>query len=185
MASAGPLARTMSDIELGWRVINRQAWSYFSHLPAKPRVKHALSDYRIAWFDHAGRFECGNETRRALASLIQGLESAGVKCEIRPFDASWLDQAYSVWGQLFGTILGQEAPWLVRQVLKVQFARMGKGAAIDFAAPVKSGLSLNFKGFSRALKQRKELVSELQRRFDDYDFVIGPVATGPAFAHNP
>ena len=45
--------------------------------------------------------------------------------------------------------------------------------------------SLDFKGFSRALEQRKELVKEPQRRFDDYDFIISPVATGPAFAHNP
>ena len=185
MASVGPLARTMSDIELGWRQINRQAWSYFSHLPSKPRVKNALSDYRIAWFDNAGRVECGNETSTTLGALIQRLESAGVKCENRPFDPSWLDQAYAVWGQLYGTMLGQDAPWLVRQVLKFRFARMGTGASIDIAAPVKTGLSLDFKGFSRALEQRKELVKELQRRFDDYDFIISPVATGPAFVHNP
>jgi len=185
MASAGPLARTMSDIELGWRLINRPDWSYFSHLPAKPRVKNALSDYRIAWFDDVDRFECGHETRRVLGSLIQKLESAGVKCEKRPFERSWLDRAHAVWGQLFGSILGQDAPWVVRQVVKFQFARMGKGASIDIAGPVKSGLSLDFKRFSRALKQRVELVQELQRRFDDYDFVISPVAAGPAFAHNP
>jgi Asp-tRNA(Asn)/Glu-tRNA(Gln) amidotransferase A subunit family amidase len=148
-------------------------------------MKNALSDYQIAWFDNAGRVECGNETRTTLGALIQRLDSAGVKCENRPFDPSWLDQAYAVWGQLYGTILGQDAPWLVRQVLKFRFARMGTGASIDIAAPVKTGLSLDFKGFSRALEQRKELVKELQRRFDDYDFIISPVATGPASVHNP
>lgn len=185
MVSVGPLARTMSDIELGWRRISQQAWSYGSHLPAKPRVKNALSDYRIAWFDDAGRVECGNETRTTLGALIQSLASAGVHCENRPFDPSWLDQAYSVWGQLYGAMSGQDAPWLVRQLLKFQFARLATGASIDIAAAVKTGLSLDFKGFSRALEQRKELVQELQRRFEDYDFVISPVATGPAFAHNP
>jgi hypothetical protein len=29
-----------------------------------------------------------------------------------------------------------------------------------------------------------ELVQDLQRRFDEYDFIIGPVAAGPAFRHN-
>lgn len=185
MASAGPLARTMSDIELGWKLINRPAWSYFSHLPGKPRVKNALSEYRVAWFDDTGRFECGSETRAVIASLIRRLESAGVTCEKRPFERSWLDQAYAVWGQLFGAILGQDAPWLVRQVLKFQFARMGASASIDIAGPVKSGLSLDFKELSRTLKRRVELVRELQWRFDDYDFVISPVAAGPAFTHNP
>ena len=85
-----------------------------------------------------------------------------------------------MWGQLYGPMSGQDAPWLMRQVLKFQFARMGTGASIDIAAAVKAGLGLDFKGFSRALEQRKELVKELQRRFDDYDFIISPVATGPA-----
>src|SRR4030095_6652357 len=38
MASMGPLARTMADIELAWKVINQPVWKYFRHLPEKPRV---------------------------------------------------------------------------------------------------------------------------------------------------
>src|SRR4029450_11641140 len=43
---------------------------------------------------------------------------------------------------------------------------------------------LDFKEFSRTLKERLETTAELQRRFDDYDFIISPVAAGPAFPHN-
>ena len=63
MASMGPLARTMSDIELAWRIINQPEWKYFLHLPEKPRVKTALLDYRIAWFDDVGPVGCGDETK--------------------------------------------------------------------------------------------------------------------------
>ena len=108
-----------------------------------------------------------------------------MKTEKRPFDDKWLKEVHNLWGFLFGAILGQGAPWIVRQLMKRQFAAMGKGASIDIARPVKAGLSLDFKSFSRALKRRVELVQELQRRFDEYDFIVSPVAAGPAFRHNP
>ena len=132
-----------------------------------------------------GGVACGDETKKALASLVRRLDAAGVKTGKRPFDDKWLKEAHDLWGFLFGAILGQGAPWIVRQLMKRQFGAMGKGVAIDIGGPVKAGLSLDFKSFSRALKRRVELVQELQRRFDEYDLIISPVAAGPAFRHNP
>jgi amidase len=48
-----------------------------------------------------------------------------------------------------------------------------------------TGLGLGFRNFSRALRRRVELIQALSRRFDEYDFVISPVAAGPAMRHNP
>jgi amidase len=184
MASVGPLARTMVDIELAWRIINQPAWKYFVHLPEKPRVKTALGDYRIGWFDDVGTVACGDETKKVLGALLRALEAGGVKSEKRPFDDKWLNEAYAVWGGLFGSITGQDAPWIVRQLMKRQFSRMGRGSIINVLGPLKAGLDLRFKDFSRALARRVELVRDLQRRFDQYDFIISPVAAGPAFRHN-
>ena len=77
MASVGPLARTMIDIELAWTIMNQPTWKYFLHFPAKPRAKTALGDYKVAWFDDAGMVACGDETKRALASLVRRLDAAG------------------------------------------------------------------------------------------------------------
>jgi amidase len=184
MASLGPLARTMSDIELAWRIINQPVWKYFLHLPEKPRAKSAPADYRIAWFDDVGAVACGDETKKVLGALLRTLEAAGVKTEKRSFDDKWLEEAYAIWGLLFGSIVGQDAPWLVRQLIKRDFGSKLKGSAIDVLGPAKAGLGVRFKDFSRALKRRVELVQELQRRFDDYDFIVSPVAAGPAFYHN-
>jgi amidase len=185
MASMGPLARTMSDIELAWRVMNRQTWSPSTHLPSKPRSKAVANEYRVAWCDEMGPVGCDDDTKKAMASVVQSLERAGVRCERRPFDDRWLRDAYAVWGALFGVILGQTSPWLVRQVMKLQMSRMGRGSALGIGAAVRDGLSLDFKRFSTVLRRRTELIAELQRRFDDFDFIICPVAAGPAFAHNP
>jgi amidase len=184
MASDGPLARTMADIELAWKIINQPVWKYFLHLPAKPRVKAALGDYRIAWFDDVGRVGCGDETKQVLGAFLRTLEAAGVKSDKRAFDDNWLNEAYAIWGLLFGSIVGQDTPWIVRQIIKRQFSRKGKGSAINVLRALKAGLDLRFKDFSRALRRRVELVQDLQRRFDEYDFIISPVAAGPAFRHN-
>jgi Asp-tRNA(Asn)/Glu-tRNA(Gln) amidotransferase A subunit family amidase len=185
MACVGPLARTMADIELAWRIINRPVWKHCFHLPQKPRVKTALADYRIAWFEDVGAIACGDETKRVLGAFLHMLESGGVKSEKRPFDDLWLNEAYAVWGLLFGSMAAQDAPWIVRQVMKRRFSRTGKGSVINVQGPWKAGLDLRFKDFSRALKRRVDLVRDLQRRFDEYDFIISPVAAGPAFRHNP
>jgi amidase len=185
MASIGPLARTMADIELAWSIINQPTWKYFLHFPTKPAAKHGIGEYRVAWFDDVGVVACGEETRRVLSTFLRLLESAGVTVEKRPYDEHWLNEAYAVWGILFGAIVGQDAPWIVRKILGYQFSKMGKGTRVNLLRSLKIGLALDFKDFSVALKRRVELVQELQRRFDDYDFIVSPVAAGPAFPHNP
>jgi amidase len=184
MACLGPLARTMTDIELAWTIINQPVPSYCFHLPQKPRAKMTLGDYRVAWFDDVGKVACGDETKKVLGGFLRLLASGGVKHEKRPFDDKWLNETYAVWGLLMGFIVGQHTPWIVRQAMKRQFSRMGRGSVINVLRPWQAGLDLRFKEFSRALKRRIELVQDLQRRFDEYDFIISPVAVGPAFSHN-
>ena len=184
MASMGPLARTVSDIELAWRIINQPEWKYFFHLPEKPRVKTTLLNYRIAWFDDVGPVGCGDETKQVLGAFLRTLEAGGVRCDKKPFNNEWLNEACAVWGLLFGAIVGQDAPWIVRQLMKRQFTAIAKGSGIDLMGHVKAGLNLRFKEFSRALRRRVDLVRDLQRRFAEYDFIVSPVAAGPAFLHN-
>jgi amidase len=174
----------MDDIELAWSVINRRTWSRLGHLPSRPRSKTDAREYRIAWFDDIGRVTCDEDTRHAVASFVGRLEQAGVICEKRPFEQAWLDEAYAIWCVLFGAVLGQDASWIVRQVMKWQFMRISRGSVVD-ASPIRAGLALNFTAVSRALKRRVDLVADLERRFEDYDFIISPVAVGPAFRHNP
>jgi amidase len=185
MASMGPLARTMDDIELAWRVINVPAWSRSAHLPQKPRTTADPTAWRVGWFDDAGMVACGEETRAALASFVGRLQAAGIACERQPFEQRWLDEAYAVWALLFGTILGQDASWIVRRIMSWQLSRLVRGATLHVLPSLRAGLGLDFKRFSAALRRRDELIGQLQHRFDGVDFIISPTAAGPAFAHNP
>ena len=185
MASIGPLARNMLDIELAWRVINQPSGKVPYRAPQKPRTKTALCDYKIAWFDNAVDVPCGEETKRVLHAFLGKLNAAGVEQEHRTFDSEWLVAACQVWSSLLGTMVGQHAPWLARQLMKYQFSKLSHGSVMNVSGPWKTGLDLRFRDFSRALGLRRELVRDLDRRFEEYDFIVSPVAAGPAFLHNP
>ena len=185
MASMGPLARTMADIELAWTVINAPTWHYLRHMPQRPPTNRLLGDYRIGWFTRAGPIEAGDDTKAVLRTFLQRLEGAGVACEERRLPETWWNAAYDVWGAIFGTMMGQDAPWIARQFMKRQFAAMGRGALMQGAAALRRALGMNLVDFARALGRRTALIEELNRQFDDVDFLVSPVAAGPAFAHNP
>jgi amidase len=153
-------------------------------LPTKPATKKAIGEYRVAWFDDVGTVRCGDETKKVLAAFVRTLGDAGVRADKRPFDQRWLEEAYAVWGLLFGAIVGQDAPWVARKIVGWQFGKMGSDTTINLLGPLKRGLALRFKDFSRALKRRVDLVQDLQRQFEEVDFIISPVAAGPAFPHN-
>ena len=81
MASIGPLARTMGDIELAWNTINQPDWKNLNSLPVQSMSeKHdRLSEYKIGWFDDSEFVECSNSTKNVLNKFIEQLASEGVK----------------------------------------------------------------------------------------------------------
>jgi len=184
MASVGPLARTMDDIELAWSLIDQPTWSYFHHLPQRPATQRALADYRVAWFSEAGGIACGEDTRLVLASFIDKLESAGVTSVEQPLDLAWWREAYAIWALLFGVIAGQDTPWIGRVLLRRQLGRMARGTSMGIMGPLGKGLGLDLLAFVRALRRRMALVARLEQQFRGVDFIVSPVAAGPAFPHN-
>ena len=187
MASIGPLARNMEDIELAWNVINQPDWKYLNSLPVKSiGAKHdTLGDYKIGWFDDSEQVECSNSTKKVLHHFIEDLTAKGVKVHNFKLDEQWLYQTFETWGTLFGFITGQNAPWAVRQFMKLKFRQQTQGTSFKAMKALSKGLSMDFKTFSQTLRIRQEIIAQLMVWFDDYDFIISPASIGPAFKHNP
>lgn len=187
MTSVGPLARTMDDIELAWGIINQPEWKYLNSLPVKSRaVKHEnLHEYKIGWFDDTEMVECSTATKKSLNSFIDQLAAEGVSFHKFKPDEQWLEQSYATWTTLFGFITGQNAPWILRQLMKIKFGQQNKGSSFNAVKSLGKGLSLDFKVFSQTLRIQQELIAQLMGWFDDYDFIVCPTSTGPAFKHNP
>ena len=187
MASIGPLARTMGDIELAWNTINQPDWKNLNSLPVQSMSeKHdRLSEYKIGWFDDSAFVECSNSTKNVLNKFIDQLASEGVKTHKFNIDEQWLEQAFEVWATLFGFITGQNSPWVYRQFMKLKFKQQTNGSPFNVAKSLSKGLSMDFRVFSNALKKQQEIIAQLMGWFDDYDFIISPTSIGPAFKHNP
>jgi amidase len=182
MACIGPMARTMADIELAWNVINQPAG--FSVLPAGP-IGTSLGACKVAWFDDVEPVICSKDTKRVLHSVLNRLEAAGVPCSKHPFDHKWLNDTFCIWTLLMGAMVAQNSPWLLRQAFRYYFTRAAKGSLFNLTRSWKTGLGLRRKDFCSALQRRSELVQDLHARFAKFDFIISPVAAGPAFRHNP
>ena len=187
MASIGPLARTMKDIELAWSVINQPDWKYLNSLPViSSRAKHeTLGEYKIGWFDDFEMVECSNSNKKVLSHFIEELTLKGVKVHKFHVDEHWLHRSFEVWATLFGFITGQNAPWVVRQFMKLKFRQQTRGASYNAMKAFSKGLSMDFRVFSNTLKIRQDIIAQLMVWFEDYDFIISPVSIGPAFKHNP
>lgn len=186
MASVGPLARTMTDIEAGWETINQPQWRYLNALPVRSERKVAenLSGYKIAWFDEMDELKCSGATKTVLGDFLNTLKAEGASIQKLSLDYSWLKETYEIWTTLFGFITGQNAPWIFRQIMKWKFRQQAKGSSFDSVGALSKGLGLNFKVFSRTLKRKQEVTAQLIDWFDEYDFIISPTSYGPAFHHN-
>ena len=89
-----------------------------------------------------------------------------------------------IWAYMFGMILGQDVNWIIRQYLKLKFRKESRGR-IDLLPSLKKGLGLGFKNYSRMLRRQQECQMELNKLFDQYDFILSPTSAGSAFHHNP
>jgi len=187
MASVGPLARCMDDIELAWKIINQPDWKYLNSLPVKSKAVsyENLKDYKVGWFDETEFISSSQSTQKVLNHFIDKLANQGVKIHKFKMDSQWLEQVYDTWSTMFGFITGQNAPWIFRQVLKYKFRKQTKGSSFNAVKAMSKGLSMDFKIFSDTLKVRQALTAQLMGWFDDYDFIISPTSVGPAFKHNP
>jgi len=187
MNSTGPLARTMSDIELAYQVCYAPRWDYQRYLPVTPDMRpiESLAGLNIATYDSIIGIEASQDVRTALETTTQKLRSAGANVTKIKLDHHLSQRILRLWVKLFGFVIGQDFNWPMRQLLKLKFGMDLKGSRLDAQKELKDGLSLDFRQFSMALREQQECTAELLRLFKQYDFLMGPTSMGPAFEHNP
>lgn len=187
MASIGPLARSMGDIALAWQVIHQAEWKYLNSLPVHSMAPKygRLSDYKVGWFDHCGQVVCSPSAQNVLHTGLEKLAKKGLKIHEIKLDERWLQETFEVWSSLFAFVSGQQAPWILRQIMKIKFSRQSRGTHLRGLKNLKKSLGMDFRVFSRTLAKRQRIIAELIGLFQEYDFIISPTSPGPAFPHNP
>ena len=181
LVQAGPIGRSIDDLELVWTIIRGPDSCDFEIAPIdwRPSSGRSLGQLRIAWTDGFEEYVAGADTREQLAALAARLERAGARVEktapvIHP-------RAYEVFIHLFGALLGQDAPWLMRKIFPMVVAHGQIRGQPHLVRLLRRALKMNTQEYAAALGVKRVWVEELERFFRSYDVLLAPVAFGPAF----
>jgi amidase len=102
MGQAGPLGRSVDDIELLWKIIRGPDPSDFeiARIDWRPPSGRSLAQLRFAWTDGFEQYVAGAETREQLAALAERIQRAGAP--VQKAVPALHPRAYEVYVQLLG-----------------------------------------------------------------------------------
>ncbi len=187
MAQAGPLARNMEDLELLWKIIvgPHESDRTSPDINWRQPSKNSLSDYKIAWTDGWPGYETSSQISQAMKSLAETLKKNNCIIEKKIPDETLHRESLKTWGGLFPYVIAQGTSWFVRAIIKMQlFAGFFKGFkqnSPELTRPMIEGFKMHANHYGRVMLQRSLMTQRWENFFKEYDFLICPVAFGPAY----
>ncbi|RWL99815.1 amidase family protein [Mesorhizobium sp.] len=181
MGQAGPLGRSVDDIEVLWTIIRGPDPSDFEIAPIdwRPASGRSIDQLRIAWTDRFEPHVAGAETRELLAALAARIERAGAR--VQKTAPAIHPPADDVFVQLLGAMLGQDMPWLLRKIFPRFVARGLLKGQPNIVRLLRRALKMNTQDYAAALGIKRAWVEDIERFFGNHDVLLAPVSFGPAF----
>lgn len=184
MAVAGPMARTIEDIELGWNALIKPWHDNNKWLTVEENKD--LSQYKLAYFDewHFGndKIPISNAVKQKLQMFVDSLKSNGATMEnVQPGNFAEMRQMHML---LMAYMVFAKQPWIIRQLIKQEF-ESGTPLKIDLSEGIARIGDLDETEYNRILLRRDTLRAAMERFFQTYDFLILPITPGPAIIKNP
>jgi amidase len=183
---AGAIARSVEDLRLCLSLIegpDLRQWEIppITEAFLKPRP---LREYRFAWTNDFNGVPITSSTRAALELLAHKLTQLGCKVErLNPpgFDFT---QAWETFGEIAATELyAKESPLalFLWKILSLFPSSIIPGGPIARGSVRGAGLSMRIN--STALMRRDDLITVMDRFFDNWDAWLCPVSPTSAFTH--
>ena len=176
----GPLARSLGDLELLWRILT----AYDARDPyslAHPRCAQHRH-HRFLYFDTLNGVRCDPEIETALKQTAECFENCGFEA------AEGAPAPFAAAIEIFITIAGQAA--LISEDVAAAARKQPRDPTLegplmrDLRARLASRLEpLSTERFFLAWQRCDELRREAAKIFDNYDFVLAPVAASLAMPH--
>lgn len=179
-AVGGPMARDPYDLELMWQVLMKT-----SNLPErfiKPDSTKRFNEYNIAWMDEwefkDDKMLVGNAVKEKMTQLVETLSSLGATTTKTAPDI--LVETKQMALLLTAYIFASDQPWIIRQFIKYEWNFFGYGR-YDTSEFLKVVSNPEPEEYPLILERRKKLTERVETFFEGHDFLILPVAVGPAF----
>ncbi len=187
MAQPGPLAHHPDDIELLWKAVTGP----YAGDRTVPDIRWAeptprpMHEYRLKLVEEWPGYPLSQTVRQALRQWADALQQAGCRVTtVRPPEQLH-HQSLEVFVGLFPYVVAQGTPWWVRKGLQWELERgLLKGMRSrypDLSRRLHRAFRLNGNFYSEVLWQRRALVEQWEDFLQDADFLICPVAFGPAY----
>lgn len=183
MAVAGPMARTVDDMELVWKVIRGSHHSDRTtpRIDWHEPVGTKLNDYKVAWVDKWPDYEPSEEIRTLIREFVEMLSTQGCKTENNPPGNDIHRRSLSFWMRLSGIVLSQDVPWFIRPLMKWDMKRTVFKRLKKFKKEFNKGFKQSFINYSETMGIRAEIVGEWEQYFEEYDLLVCPMSFGPAY----
>jgi amidase len=183
MTQAGPLARTLDDIEILWKVIAGPHVSDRNTAPIAWRTstKTSPSDYKIAWVDGWPDHPVSGQVSEAIKALVGKLERHGCRMEHRAPEGNVHEESLDLWMGILPYILAQGAPWFVRPLIKRDLNSTVLKGAEKHRRDFDKAFRMSANHYGEMMLRRSIVVSRWERFFADCDLLICPAGFGPAF----
>ncbi len=181
---AGPLTRTIEDLELYWKVIKNPVSINEEIDTSKGEYLNdkKLNNYKIAWIDewkcNNRKMKIGKDVKEKLSYLVASLEESG--SSITKDEPDIYDDLVKLWGGMLFQITTQDESWLVRKIIKMGVSKQDNGSG-NFESIYNSLDDPSEERWERLLADQERLIREMKSFFTKYDFLILPITYGPAF----
>ena len=99
MTQAGPLARTLEDIEILWKVIAgpHDSDRHTAPIAWRTSTKTSLADYKIAWLDGWPDHPVSGQVSHTIKALVGKLEGHGCRTEHRSPEGNVHEESLDLW----------------------------------------------------------------------------------------
>jgi amidase len=160
MSCIGPLARTVEDLTLLYRIIAGpdDSDTELQPVPVEEVTKLSLADLRIAFAPVLPGFPVAEDIRLKVEELARALEQSGARVEESPLPELDLLDEFSKAGRLIGMMLGT-------------------------AQPVTDRKPIILAEYFEALDERDRSIQTWERFFQSWDVLLCPVSMMTAFRH--
>jgi amidase len=179
LAVAGPMARTIDDLEIQLDVLSgpdrweSPAW----RLDLPPARSTELGDLRIAaWLDDAA-CPVDADTDRVMTGLAASIEAAGGRVDTEARPDFTLEKAFSVFGNLlFAALSGGHS--------SSKIEHMAGDTSDTPLGLVKRGSATRHRDWLSNHERRLQMRAKWAEFFDDHDVMLMPVQPRPAIRHD-
>lgn len=182
MAVAGPLARTVDDLNLGWSAM-MSGWPEQQARMLPPKA--SLEDYHLAYLDDwtfgDDRMYVGRAVKERLESLVQTLRGHGVT--VTRDEPAGFGELLPMHRVLSVYMAFEHVPWIFRQLM-VRDYRAADSRRFNYDEAFARLSDVDADKYDEILTRRDALSRGVDTFLGKYDFLLLPVTAGPAIAHN-